>query len=454
MQKERKRFLEIMSNENVNFKKEIIAGITTFLTMSYIIAVNPNILGQTGMDKGALVTATCLSAAFATLLMGVFANLPFALASGMGLNAYFAAVVLGKGISWQIALTAVFVEGIIFVLMSLCKIREWVVNAIPMNMKYAVTAGIGLFIAFIGFTGSGIIVKSESTYLALGQFTLPTFLITCIGILIIAVFEKKGIKGSMLIGILISTLLAWAYALVNPEIAAKLGIYLPNGVFKFESIMPVAGKIDFAYLFNPHNLASFASIVFTFLFVDFFDSVGTLVGVSSRAGMLDKDGNVPNAGRALLSDALGTTVGACLGVSAITVYVESSTGVEEGGRTGWTAIVVGILFLISMFFSPIFVAIPSCATAPALIYVGYLMMASVKNIDFNEVTEGLPAFITIALMPLIDSIGDGLTMGVLAYVFINIIYNLFFAKDKKDKKNISPVMMVLAVIFLLKLIFI
>jgi AGZA family xanthine/uracil permease-like MFS transporter len=453
-EKKTKRFLEIMSNKNVDFKKEIIAGITTFLTMSYIIAVNPSILGQTGMDKGALVTATCLSAAFTTILMGVFANLPFALASGMGLNAYFAySVVLGKGISWQIALTAVFVEGIIFILMSLWKIREWVVNAIPINMKYAVTAGIGLFIAFIGLTGSGIVVKSEATYLALGHFTVPTVLITCIGIVIIAVFDKKGIKGSMLIGIVASTLLSWTYAIVNPTVAAQLGIYLPNGMFKFESIAPVAGKIDFAYLFNPSNIMVFATVVFTFLFVDFFDSVGTLVGVSSRAGLLDKDGNVPNAGRALLSDAIGTTVGACLGVSAITVYVESSTGVEEGGRTGWTAIVVGVLFLIAMFFSPIFVAIPSCATAPALIYVGYLMLGSVKNIEFNEITEGLPAFATIVLMPLTYSIGDGLTMGVLSYVFINVVYNTFFVINKEDKKKISIVMIILAIIFLFKLIF-
>ncbi|OOM13644.1 NCS2 family permease [Clostridium saccharobutylicum] len=456
MQKEKKarRLLEILSNKNVDFKKEIIAGITTFLTMSYIIAVNPNILGQTGMDKGALVTATCLSAAFTTILMGIFANLPFALASGMGLNAYFAySVVLGKGISWEIALTAVFVEGIIFILMSLCKIREWVVNAIPLNMKYAVTAGIGLFIAFIGFTGSGLVVKSDSTYLALGHFAIPTVLITCIGLVIIAVFDKKRVKGSMLIGIVVSTLLAWGYAMINPSVAAEIGIYLPSGMFKFESISPVAGKVDFSYLFNPNNIMVFATAVFTFLFVDFFDSVGTLVGVSSRAGLLDKDGNVPNAGRALLTDAVGTTVGACLGVSAITVYVESSTGVAEGGRTGWTAIVAGVLFLIAMFFSPIFIAIPSCATAPALIYVGYLMLGSVKNIDFNEITEGLPAFLTIALMPLTYSIGDGLTIGVLSYVFINVIYNMFFIKNKEDKKKVSMVMIMLAIVFLLKLIF-
>lgn len=452
---EKKKFLEIFSNENVDFKKEILAGVTTFLTMAYIIAVNPNILGSDGigMDKGALVTATCLAAAFASILMGVYANLPFVLASGMGLNAYFAySVVLGKGISWHVALTAVFVEGIIFILMSLFKIREAVVNAIPMNMKHAVTAGIGLFIAFIGLTGSELVVADESTYLALGDFALPTVLIAFIGLIIIAVLDRKGVKASILVGIVVSTLLAWGYALVNPEAAAALGIYLPNGIFKFESIAPVAGKVDLAYVLHPSNIMNFIVIVCTFLFVDFFDTVGTLVGVSSRAGLLDEKGNVPNAGKALMVDAIGTTVGACLGVSTVTTYVESSTGVAAGGKTGWTAVTSGVLFLIAMFFSPIFIAIPSCATAPALIYVGYLMLGAVKNIDFGEITEGLPAFITIAMMPLTYSIGDGLTMGVIAYVFINVLYNLFFAKQG-EKKKVSIVMIILAIVFIAKLFF-
>ncbi|MBW6409799.1 NCS2 family permease [Clostridium weizhouense] len=456
MQQEKRseKVLGILSNENVDFKKEIVAGITTFLTMAYIIAVNPNILGETGMEAGAIVTSTCLSAAFATIFMGIFANLPFALASGMGLNAYFAySVVLGKGISWEVALTAVFVEGIIFILMSLFKIREAVVNAIPKNMKYAVTAGIGLFIAFIGLVGSKIVIKNEATLLSLGDFTVPTVLITCIGLITIAILDKKGVKGSILVGILISTLLAWGYALSNPTLASELGIYLPTGVFKFESIAPVAGKIDLGYAFHPSNLWTFATIVCTFLFVDFFDTVGTLVGVCSRAGMLDEDGNVPNAGKALLVDAIGTTVGACIGTSTVTTYVESSTGVAAGGRTGWTAITTGILFLIAMFFSPIFIAIPSCATAPALIYVGYLMLGAAKNIDFDEITEGLPAFLTIALMPLTYSIGDGLIFGVLSYVFINVLYNIFFAKSKEDKKKVSLVMIILAIIFLFKLFF-
>lgn len=447
------RFFDILSNEKVDFKKEIMAGVTTFLTMAYIIAVNPNILGADGigMDKGALVTATCLGAAIASIFMGVYANLPFVLASGMGLNAYFAySVVLGKGISWHIALTAVFVEGIIFILMSLFKIREAVVNAIPMNMKHAVTAGIGLFIAFIGLTGSGLVVANESTYLALGDFKLPTVMIAVVGLIIIAVLDKKKVKGSILIGIVVSTLLAWGYALNNTEAAANLGIYLPNGVFKFESIAPVAGKIDLAYVFHPDNIMNFIVIVCTFLFVDFFDTVGTLVGVSSRAGMLDENGNVPNAGKALMADAIGTTVGACLGVSTVTTYVESSTGVAAGGRTGWTAITSGVLFLIAMFFSPIFIAIPSCATAPALIYVGYLMLGAVKNIEFEDITEGVPAFLTIAMMPLTYSIGDGLTIGVLVYVIVNVLYNLLFAKEN-EKKKVSWVMIILAIVFILKL---
>ena len=448
---EKKKFLEIFSNENVDFKKEIIAGITTFLTMAYIIAVNPNILGTEGigMDKGALVTATCLAAAFASILMGVYANLPFVLASGMGLNAYFAySVVLGKGISWEVALTAVFVEGIIFILLSLFKVREAVVNAIPINMKHAVTAGIGLFIAFIGLTGSGFVIADDATYLALGNFASPTVLIAFVGLIIIAVLDRKGMKASILVGIVVSTLLSWGYAMMNPEAATALGIYLPNGIFKFESIAPIAGKVDLAYVLHPSNIMNFIVVVCTFLFVDFFDTVGTLVGVSSRAGMLDENGNVPNVGKALMVDAVGTTVGACLGVSTVTTYVESSTGVA----TGWTAITSGVLFLIAMFFSPIFIAIPSCATAPALIYVGYLMLGAVKNIDFGEITEGLPAFMTIAMMPLAYSIGDGLTIGVIAYVLINVLYNIFFAKSG-EKKKVSIVMIVLAIVFICKLFF-
>lgn len=431
----KKSFFEILDNKNVDFRKEIIAGITTFLTMAYIIAVNPNILGDTGMDKGALVTATCFAAGFATILMGAFANLPFALASGMGLNAFFAyTVVLKDQIPWQVALTAVFLEGIIFILMSAFKMREAVVKAIPMNMKFAVTAGIGLFIAFIGLTGGGLVVKNDSTLVSIGDFTSPTVLVALLGILIIAVLDKRNVKGSILIGIVASTVAAWIYAMFNPEYAASLGIYLPEGIIKFESIAPIAGQLRLDYLLNPQAIWPIITIVFTFLFVDFFDTIGTLVGVSSRAGMLDEEGNVPNAGKALMVDAIGTTAGALMGVSTVTTFVESSTGVAAGGRTGWTSITTGLLFLAAMFFSPIFVAIPACATAPALIYVGFLMLGAAKNIDFDEITEGFPAFLTIAGMPLMYSIGDGLTIGVLAYVFINIFYNIFFAKKEEKKK--------------------
>ena len=442
--------LPILSNKNVNIKREIVAGVTTFLTMAYIVAVNPNILSATGMPAGALVTSTCLAAAIACILMGLFANLPFALASGMGLNAFFAfSVVIGMGISWEMALTAVFVEGIIFIFLSLFKVREAVVNSIPMTMKHAVTAGIGIFIAFIGMVGSGLVINDDATLVKMGEFS-PTVIIALIGFIIIAVLDKKKVKGSILFGILTSTLLAWGYALISPEAAANLGIYLPEGIFKFESIAPIAGKLDFTHFFTVEGAGKLIVVVCTFLFVDFFDTVGTLVGVASRANMLDENGNVPNAGRALLVDAVSTTLGAVLGVSTVTTYVESSTGVAAGGRTGYTAITTGILFLVAMFFSPIFIAIPSCATAPALIYVGYLMLGAVKYIDFDNITEGVPAFLTISGMALTYSIGDGLTIGILSYVIINLVHNLF-CKNKEEKTKVSVVMIILAIVFIIKL---
>ncbi|GIM27867.1 adenine permease [Clostridium polyendosporum] len=445
----KQRKLAILSNTNVDYKKEVIAGITTFLAMAYIIAVNPAILSKTGMPAGPLVTATCLSAALATIVMGLYANLPLGLASGMGLNAFFAyTVVLGKQVPWTVALTAVFVEGVIFILLSVLSVREAVVNAIPMSLKLAVTGGIGLFIAFIGLANSGIVVKNEATFVALGRFTTPSVAVALIGLLLIAVLEKKKVRGAMLWGILGSTLIAWAYALYDTEGAKAFGIFLPNGIFKFESIAPIAGKVDFSWLTSTGNILTFVSIVLTFLFVDFFDSVGTLVGVAARANMIDENGKVPNSGRALLSDAIGTTAAGLMGTSAIVTYVESATGVEEGGRTGYTALTTGVLFLIAMFFSPIFVAIPSAATAPALIYVGYLMMGSIKEIDFSEVTEAVPSFLTIILMPLTYSIGDGLIVGILSYVVLNFVNNIF----NKEKKKISSVMFALAIMFIVKLV--
>ena len=446
------KLFPLLGQKNVNLRTEILAGLTTFLTMAYIIAINPSILSETGMDAGALVTGTCLAAALGCFLMGFIANLPFGLASGMGLNAFFAySVVLAYDIPWQVALTAVFVEGIVFILLTACKVREAVVNAIPINMKLAVTGGIGLFIAFLGLINGGIVAGDESTLVTLNHFALPA-IITCIGVVIIAALDKRGIRGAILIGIVVCSLIAWGYALIAPEAAANLGISLPTGLIKFESIAPIAGQIDFGYLLHPANVSNFLVIMLTFLFVDFFDTVGTLVGVCSKANMLDENGNVPNAGRALMADALATTAGACLGVSTVTTYVESSTGVSVGGRTGYTAITVGCLFLAAMFFSPVFIAIPSCATAPALIYVGYLMLSAVKDVEFTNITEGLPAFVTILAMPLTYSIGDGQTLGVLTYVAVNLLYNIMAPAEKR--KKISVVMLVLAVLFVLKLIFI
>lgn len=449
----KEKLLPILSNKKVDMKREIIAGLTTFLTMAYIIAVNPLILSATGMPVGPLVTATCLAAAFGCILMGVFANLPFALASGMGLNAYFAyTVVIGKGIPWEVALTAVFIEGIIFIILSLFKVREAVVKAIPKNMKLAVTGGIGLFIAFIGLVGSKLVIADPNTMVTMGEFS-PAVVVTAIGLIVIAVLDKKQVRGAILYGILASSLIAWGYAMFNVEAAAELGIYLPNGIFKFEGVGEIAGKIDLKHAFSPENLTMFITVVFTFLFVDFFDTVGTFVGVCSKAKMLDEEGNVPNAGRALLADAIATTAGAAMGVSTVTTYVESSTGVAAGGRTGYTAITTGVLFLIAMFFSPIFIAIPGCATAPALIYVGYLMLGAVKEIEFENITEGVPAFLTIVGMPLTYSIGDGLTIGILSYLAINVLYNLLFAKNKDDKAQVSWVMWILGLIFVIKILF-
>lgn len=443
------RLFPLLGHKNIDVRKEVLAGITTFLTMAYIIAVNPNILAAAGMDAGALVTATCLSAALGCFLMGFLADLPFALASGMGLNAFFAfTVVIGDGIPWEVALSAIFIEGIIFIFLTLFKIRETVVNSIPLSMKYAVTCGIGLFIAFIGLQSAQVVTRNEATIISMNDFGAPALIATT-GLIIIAVLNKLNIRGSILIGILGSSLLAWGYAILNPAHAQELGIFLPTGIFKFESIAPIAGKISFDIA--PDMMWNFIVVVLTFLFVDFFDTVGTLVGVSSKAGMLDEQGRVPRAGRALMSDAIATTAGAALGVSTVTTFVESATGVSEGGRTGLTAVTVGFLFLIAMFFSPIFIAIPACATAPALIYVGYLMLTSVKEIPLDTITDGVPAFITLVAMPMTYSIGNGLTLGILSYVIINLVANAFSPKEARNP--VSPVMIGLAILFALKLTF-
>ena len=432
-----------------SMKTELMAGLTTFLTMAYIIAVNPAILAETGMDAGALVTTTCLASALGCFIMGFYANMPFGLMPGMGLNAFFTyTVVLGMGVPWQTALTAVFFEGVIFIFLTLSKVREAVVYAIPENMKHAVTAGIGLFIAFIGLKNTSIIVGNESTYVGLGDMTFPV-VIACMGVVLIAILEKRRVPGSILIGIIVCSLVAWVYALLSPEAAATAGIYLPEGAVRLESIAPIAGELDFSIFDNGEAIANFLVIMLTFLFVDFFDTVGTVVGVCASGNMLDEDGNVPNVSRVLMTDALATTAGALMGTSTITTGVESSVGVNQGGHTGYTAITIGALFVASMFFAPIIVAVPNCATAPALIYVGYLMLKDVKNIDIDNITEGIPAFATIIMMPLTYSIGDGLVFGVLSYVFINLLHNLTVPSEKRVK--VSPVMIVLTILFVLKL---
>ncbi len=449
------KFFKLTENKTT-VKTEVMAGITTFLTMAYIIAVNPNMLSIAMGDgtAGALVTATCLAAGLTTILMGVYANAPFALASGMGLNAFFTFSVClnpALNISWQVALTAVFAEGILFIILSLTGVREAVVNSIPFAMKHAVSAGIGLFIAFIGLVGAKIVIANEATLVGLGSMIAPGAIIAVIGLLVIAILNSKGVRGAMLWAILICAAIGWAYAGVNPEGAAAAGIILPEKIFAFQSLAPVAFKLDFSVFTHTEGIMNFITVLLTFLFVDFFDTVGTLVGVCSKANMLDKDGNVPMAKKALLVDAIGTTFGALVGVSTVTTYVESAAGVNEGGRTGLTAITVGILFLLAMFFAPIFIAIPSCATAPVLIWIGFMMMEGVTKIDFSDFTVGFPAFLTIAAMPLCYSIGDGLTLGVISYTLINILNNIFGKKE--TKKPISVVMYILTIIFIAKLIF-
>lgn len=438
-----------LTENKTNVKTEVVAGITTFLTMAYIIAVNPSFLSTTGMPIGPLVTATCLAAGITTIIMGVYGNLPFALASGMGLNAFFAFTVCGAmKISWKVALTAVFVEGIIFIILSLTKIRELVVNAIPNSLKIAVSAGIGLFIAFIGFADAKIIVNDDSTLVKLGALYDPRVLIAIAGIVIIGVMMHKKVRGAILWGILICTGIAWGYALIiGPDAAFKLyGISLPKGFAGAYGIGDIFWKFDFSFTGSLKLFGDFMAIMITFLFVDFFDTVGTLVGVASKADMFDKDGKVLRANRALLTDAIGTTFGAMVGVSTVTTYVESAAGVVEGGRTGLTSVITGLLFIVAIFFAPVFVAIPSCATAPALVIVGLLMIQNITKIDFNDFTEGIPAFITIILMPLTYSIATGLMFGIVSYA----VFNILGGKSKK----VSGTMWVLAILFILKMIFI
>jgi AGZA family xanthine/uracil permease-like MFS transporter len=422
-----------LSEHNTNVKTEVIAGITTFMTMGYIIMVNPGILSATGMDFGALITATCLSTAIATIFMAFYANYPFALAPGMGLNAFFAfAVVLGMGISWQAALAAVFIDGVIFLLLTLTTAREALFNAIPMNLKLATSVGIGLFIAFIGFTQAGIVVANPDTYVSLGNFHDPKVLLAVFGLIVAGLLLARGIKGALLISILVTSLAGMVFGIVPwPE-----GIVSPP-----PSLSPILFKMDFKAALN----FGLIPIIFTFTFVDLFDTMGTLVGVASKAKMLDKDGKLPRINRALAVDAVGTMAGAALGTSTVTTYVESASGVAEGGRTGLTSLVTGVLFLLALFFSPVVAAIPGQATAPALILVGLFMMEPVLRIDLSDYTEAIPAFLTIILMPLTYSIAEGLVMGVLSYVIIKLVSGRY--------KDVSPVMLLLGIFFVIRFIF-
>ena len=447
-----------LKEHNTTVKTEIMAGMTTFLTMAYILAVNPSLLGNPvcGMDSGAVFTATALASALATFIMAFWANYPIALSAGMGLNAYFAFTVCGgdlKGMDdpWKVALAAVLVEGIIFILLSFFKVRESIVNAIPANLKYGITAGIGLFIAFLGLQGAGIVVADESTLVKLGDFSEPGVALCLIGVLITAVMYHFQVKGYILWGILITWVLGIGaemigWYVVDPEAGAlSLIPSFTASSFIPKSIAPTFFKFDFGWI--GENLSQFVIIVFSFLFVDMFDTIGTLIGVSSKANMLDNDGKLPNIKGALMADAVATTVGAVMGTSTTTTFVESASGVSEGGRTGLTAVTTAILFGLSLFLSPIFLAIPSFATAPALVVVGFYMLTNVTNIDFNDISEALPCYICIGAMPFFYSISEGISMGVISYVVLNLL------TGKAKEKKISLLMYVLAVLFVLKYIF-
>ena len=446
-----------LSKHGTNVKTELIAGLTTFMTMAYILAVNPSILGDAGMDRTGVLLATAIASFLATACMAFMANLPFALSAGMGLNAYLAyTVVLGMGYSWQVALLAVFVEGIIFIVLSLTNIREAIFNAIPLNLKRGVSVGIGLFIAFIGLQNAGLAVDS-STLVTITSFT-DNFstsgicaVLAVVGVFITAVLHIKKVKGAILIGIIATWILGIICQLV--------GLYAPNPEAGFYSVIPTAFfSADFSKLgttfgqcfnvdFSSVGIVNFIIVIFSFLFVDVFDTLGTLIGVSTKAKMLDEEGKLPGIKPALMADAIGTTAGAVLGTSTVTTFVESAAGAAEGGRTGLTAITTGILFLLATLFAPLFTSIPSFATAPALIFVGFMMFETVGEIKFDSdnLTESIPAYLALLAMPLFYSISEGISLGIISYVVLNV------ATGKA--KKVSPLMYVLAVLFVLKYIF-
>ena len=444
-----------LKEKGTDVRTEMIAGITTFMTMAYILAVNPSILGATGMDSGAIFTATALASAIASFCMAFLANLPFVLSAGMGLNAYFAyTVVLGMGYSWEVALTAVFAEGLVFILLSLTNVREAIFNAIPQTLKYGVSVGIGLFICFIGLQNAHIAVDSAtlvtifsfSQSVKAGTFNSEgiTVLLALIGIIITGYLVIKGVKGNILIGIFVTWILGILCQLAGiyvPNPDAGFYSLIPSGVVSMPaSIAPTLFKFDFSIIAE-HPL-DFFSVLFAFLFVDIFDTLGTLIGCASKADMLDEDGKLPEIKGALLADSIGTMVGACLGTSTITTFVESSSGIAEGGRSGLTAVVSGLFFLLALFFSPIFLAIPSFATAPALVIVGFLMIQQVVKVEWNDLLEAIPAYIAIFAMPFLYSISEGISLGIISYVLLHVLSG--------KGKSVTPLMYVLAILFVLK----
>lgn len=424
----------MLKENNTNVKTEILAGITTFMTMAYILAVNPGMLSATGMDAGGVFTATTVSAIVATLIMALYAKYPFALASGMGLNAFFAfTIVLGPmGKSWQFALTAVLIEGLIFILLSVLKAREAIFDSIPLNLKHAVSVGIGLFIAFIGLSGAGIVKTGDGTIVALGDLTSGPAAVAIIGIIITGYLLSRKVSGAILIGIIATTI-----------IGIPMGVtIIPEG-FSIVSLPPSVADVAFKFVgFEEIFSLEMLVVVFTFLFVDIFDTVGTLAGVSSKAGMLDENGRLPRVGKALMADAVGTIVGACLGTSTVTTYVESAAGVAEGGRTGLTSLATAGMFAIALFFAPLFTMIPAAATAPALVIVGLFMMTPITKINFIDFTEAIPAFLTIVMMPFAYSIADGIVFGMVSYVVLKLLTG--------RTKEVSKVMWILAILFVLK----
>ena len=416
-----------------DIKTEVIAGFTTFMTMAYILIVNPLILKDAGMDFGAVFTATTISAIIGTLVMALWAKLPFALAPGMGLNAFFAyGVVLGMGYSWQMALTAILLEGIIFLILTALNIREAIVNSIPLSLKKAVSCGIGLFIAFIGLQNSGIVVANEATMVGVGTLVDPKPLLALVGILITGLLLVKGFRGALLIGIVATTLIGIPMGVTS----------LPD--FSNGLTPPDISPIFFQFQWDQVFSIDMAIILFTFLFVDMFDTVGTLVGVSTKADMLDENGQVPRCKQALFADAIATTAGACLGTSTVTTYVESASGVSAGGRTGLTALTVAGLFLVALFLSPLFLMVPGAATAPALVLVGLFMMSPIKDIDLDDYSESIPAFLTLLFMPLTYSIAEGIVVGMLSFILLKLLSG--------NSRQVSAVSYIVGILCLAKIV--